>query len=92
MQATANKFAVKKFDIFNVDFILCYIIEQFPQTPIEEFRSSLFFFPPPTISWISLLVKSLPIEPVDGRPFEEMGRGGTEIVRLLGEIDPSVDP
>ena len=37
-------------------------------------------------------MKSLPREPVDGRPFEDIGRGGTEIVRLLGEIDPSVDP
>ena len=92
MQATAITFAVKKFDICSVDFIIYYIIEQFPQTPIEEFRSSLFFFPPPTISWISLFVKSLPIEPVDGRPFEEIGKGGTEIVRLLGDTDPSVDP
>ena len=60
---------------------------------MDEFRSSLFFFPPPTISCISLLVKSLPREPVDGRPFvDEIGKGGTDIVKLLGEIDISVDP
>ena len=68
-------------------------MEQFPQTPMDEFLSSLFFFPPPTISCMSLLVKSLPREPVDGRPFDdEIGKGGTDIVRLLGDTDLSVDP
>ena len=73
-------------------FISYHWIEQFPQTPIEEFRSSLFFFPPPTISWTSLFVKSLPSDPIDGRPGEESGNGGTEMVKLLGETDLSVDP
>ena len=40
---------------------------------------------------MSLLVKSLPREPDDGRPFDESGNGGTDIVKLLGDTDLSVD-
>ena len=51
--------------------------------------------PPPTISCMSLLVRSLPIDPVDGRPFADVtavGNGGTDIVKWLGDTDASVEP
>ena len=68
-------------------------IVQFPQT-YDVFVSSLFFLhPPPTISCMSLLVRSLPIDPVEVRPYAvSVGKGGTDIVKWLGETDPSVVP
>ena len=69
-------------------------IQQLPQT-YEDFVSSLFFLhPPPTISCMSLLARSLTIDPVEGRPFADLavGKGGTDIVKWLGDTDPSVEP
>ena len=68
-------------------------MQQFPQTSEELLFSLLFLQPPPTISCTSVLPKSLPIEPVEGRPFgDDFRTGGKEIVKWPGETGLFIDP